>query len=32
VLKTLELGAFDHLAKPFSMPVLMQLVRRAIER
>jgi diguanylate cyclase (GGDEF)-like protein len=31
VLKTLELGAFDHLAKPFSMPVLMQLVRRAIE-
>ncbi len=31
VLKALELGAFDHLAKPFSMPVLMQLVRRAIE-
>ncbi len=31
VLKTLELGAFDHIAKPFSMPVLMQLVRRAIE-
>ena len=31
VLKALELGAFDHIAKPFSMPVLMQLVRRAIE-
>jgi diguanylate cyclase (GGDEF)-like protein len=30
VLKALELGAFDHLAKPFSMPVLMQLLRRAM--
>lgn len=26
----LELGAFDHVAKPFSVPVLMQRVRRAL--
>ncbi len=31
VLKTLELGAFDHVAKPFSVPVLMQKIRRALE-
>ena len=32
VLETLELGAFDHVAKPFSVPVLMQKIRRALER
>jgi diguanylate cyclase (GGDEF)-like protein len=32
VLKALELGAFDHVPKPFSVPVLMQKVRRALER
>ena len=32
VLEALELGAFDHVAKPFSMPVLMQRVRRALRR
>jgi diguanylate cyclase (GGDEF)-like protein len=32
VVKALELGAFDHVAKPFSVPVLMQKVRRALER
>jgi diguanylate cyclase (GGDEF)-like protein len=31
VLRSLELGAFDHLAKPVSVPVLMQKVRRALE-
>jgi two-component system response regulator DesR len=31
VLHSLELGAFDHLAKPVSVPVLMQKVRRALE-
>jgi diguanylate cyclase (GGDEF)-like protein len=30
-LKALESGAFDHVAKPFSLPVLMQRVRRALE-
>lgn len=30
-LKALETGAFDHVAKPFSLPVLMQRVRRALE-
>jgi diguanylate cyclase (GGDEF)-like protein len=30
VLKALELGAFDHVAKPFSVPVLMQRIRRAL--
>ena len=29
--RALELGAFDHMAKPFSIPVLMQRVRRALE-
>ena len=32
VLEALELGAFDHVAKPFSVPVLMQRVRRALKR
>ena len=31
VLQALELGAFDHVAKPFSVPVLMQRVGRALE-
>lgn len=30
VLEALELGAFDHVAKPFSVPVLMQRIRRAL--
>lgn len=30
VLKVLELDAFDHIAKPFSIPVLLQRVRRAL--
>lgn len=29
--KTFELGAFDHVAKPFSLPVLLQRLRRALE-
>ena len=29
--KTFELGAFDHVPKPFSLPILMQRVRRALE-
>lgn len=29
-LSALELGAFDHVAKPFSMPVLLQRIQRAI--
>ena len=32
VLEALELGAFDHVAKPFSVPVLMQRIRRALTR
>ena len=32
VLHALETGAFDHIAKPFSVPVLMQKVRGALER
>lgn len=32
VLEALEGGAVDHVTKPFSVPVLMQRVRRAIER
>jgi diguanylate cyclase (GGDEF)-like protein len=32
ILKALELGAVDHVAKPFSVPVLMQKVRRSLER
>ena len=31
VLTALELGAFDHVAKPFSLSVLMQRVQRAME-
>lgn len=30
IVNALELGAFDHVAKPFSVPVLMQRVRRAL--
>jgi len=31
VLKAFELGAFDHIAKPFSVQVLLQRIRRAIQ-
>jgi len=31
VLEALELGAFDHVAKPFSLSVLMHRVRRAVD-
>jgi diguanylate cyclase (GGDEF)-like protein len=31
VLTALRQGAFDHVAKPFSVPVLMQRIRRALE-
>jgi DNA-binding response OmpR family regulator len=31
VLEALELGAFDHVSKPFSLSVLMHRVRRAVE-
>jgi DNA-binding response OmpR family regulator len=31
VLETLELGASDHVSKPFSVPVLVQRVKRALE-
>jgi diguanylate cyclase (GGDEF)-like protein len=30
-IKALELGAFDHIAKPFSLPVLMQRVQNAMQ-
>jgi diguanylate cyclase (GGDEF)-like protein len=30
VVEALELGAFDHVAKPFSVPVLMQRIRKAL--
>jgi len=30
VLEALELGAFDHVAKPFSVPVLMERLQRAL--
>lgn len=30
IVNALELGAFDHVGKPFSLPVLMQRVRRAL--
>ena len=30
VLQALEVGAFDHVAKPFSTPVLLQRIRRAM--
>jgi len=32
VLEALEAGAVDHVTKPFSVPVLMQRVRRAMDR
>jgi DNA-binding response OmpR family regulator len=32
VLEALQLGAVDHVAKPFSLPVLMQRIRLALER
>jgi len=32
VLEALELGAIDHVAKPFSVPVLMQRIRRALRQ
>ena len=31
LLTTLDLGAFDHVGKPFSIPVLMHKVARALE-
>lgn len=31
VLKALEMGAFDHVSKPFSLPVLMHRIGRAME-
>jgi DNA-binding response OmpR family regulator len=31
VVTALELGAFDHVAKPFSLLVLMQRIRRALQ-
>jgi DNA-binding response OmpR family regulator len=31
VLEALELGAFDHVTKPFSLPVLMQRIRRTFQ-
>ncbi|GAA2106896.1 hypothetical protein GCM10009841_26490 [Microlunatus panaciterrae] len=31
VLSALQSGAFDHVAKPFSVPVLMQRIRRALD-
>ncbi len=31
VLAALEMGAFDHVSKPFSLPVLVERVRRALE-
>jgi DNA-binding response OmpR family regulator len=31
VVEALQLGAFDHVTKPFSLPILMQRIRRALE-
>jgi len=31
VVQAIALGAFDHIAKPFSLPVLLQRVRRALD-
>jgi diguanylate cyclase (GGDEF)-like protein len=31
IVTTLEAGAFDHVAKPFSLPVLLQRIRRALQ-
>jgi diguanylate cyclase (GGDEF)-like protein len=30
VVQTLEMGAYDHVAKPFSVPILLQRIRRAL--
>ncbi|MEJ7787594.1 MAG: response regulator, partial [Solirubrobacteraceae bacterium] len=30
VLEALELGAYDHVAKPFSVPILMQRIEQAL--
>lgn len=32
VLATMRLGAFDHVTKPFSIPVLLERLRRALDR
>jgi diguanylate cyclase (GGDEF)-like protein len=32
VVEALELGACDHIAKPFSIPILLQRIRRALRR
>jgi len=32
VVAAFELGAFDHVAKPFSLPILQHRIRRALER
>lgn len=31
ILESLDLGAFDHVAKPFSLPVLLHRIRRALD-
>ena len=31
VVEALELGAFDHVPKPFSLPVLLQRIRRTLQ-
>jgi DNA-binding response OmpR family regulator len=31
VLASLRQGAFDHIGKPFSLPILMQRIRRALD-
>ena len=31
VLEALELGACDHVAKPFSLPVLLQRIRHTLQ-
>jgi diguanylate cyclase (GGDEF)-like protein len=32
VVEALELGAYDHVSKPFSVPILIQRIRRALKR
>jgi DNA-binding response OmpR family regulator len=32
VVEALELGACDHVSKPFSVPILIQRIRRALKR
>jgi DNA-binding response OmpR family regulator len=32
VIEALELGACDHVSKPFSVPILIQRIRRALKR